>query len=61
MFWQPVLQFVSSVLGSERILFATDYPYESTKDAAQFIESVQIDDGDKELICHLNAEKLLRL
>jgi 5-carboxyvanillate decarboxylase len=61
MFWEPVLQFVSSVLGSERILFATDYPYESTKEAAQFIESVQIDDGDKERICHLNAEKLLRL
>jgi 2,3-dihydroxybenzoate decarboxylase len=61
MFWEPVLQFVSSVLGSERVLFATDYPYESSKEAAQFIESVQIDDGDKEKICHLNAEKLLRL
>jgi 5-carboxyvanillate decarboxylase len=61
MFWEPVLQFVYSVLGSDRILFATDYPYESTKEAAQFIESVQIDDGDKERICHLNAEKLMRL
>jgi len=61
MFWQPVVQFVSSVLGSDRILFAVDYPYESSEEAVQFIESLQMDDGDKERICHLNAEKLLRL
>jgi len=61
MFWQPVVQFVSSVLGSDRILFAVDYPYESSGEAVQFIESLQMDDGDKERICHLNAEKLLRL
>jgi 2,3-dihydroxybenzoate decarboxylase len=61
MFWEPVLQFVNSVLGSDRILFATDYPYESTSEASQFIESVQLDDGDKEKICHLNAERILRL
>jgi 5-carboxyvanillate decarboxylase len=61
MYWEPVLQFVSTVLGSDRILFATDYPYESTTEASQFIESVQLDDGDKERICHLNAERILRL
>ena len=61
MFWEPVLQFVSSVLGSDRVLFAVDYPYESSTEAAQFMESVQLDDEDKERIAHLNAEKLLRL
>jgi predicted TIM-barrel fold metal-dependent hydrolase len=61
MFWQPVLQFVCSVLGADRILFAADYPYESSKEAVQFIESMPISDGDKEKICHLNAEKLLAL
>jgi 5-carboxyvanillate decarboxylase len=61
MFWEPVLQFVSSVLGSDRVLFAVDYPYESSTEAAQFIESAQIDDDDKERICHLNAERILRL
>jgi 5-carboxyvanillate decarboxylase len=61
MFWQPVLQFVCSVLGSDKVMFATDYPYESSKLAAEFIESVQLSNTDKERICHLNAEKLLRL
>lgn len=61
MYWQPVLQFVCSVLGADRVLFAADYPYESSKEAVQFIESMPISDGDKEKICHLNAEKLLAL
>ncbi len=61
MFWQPVLQFVCSVLGSDRIMFATDYPYESSLLASRFMESVQIDERDRGNICHVNAEEILRL
>jgi 5-carboxyvanillate decarboxylase len=61
MFWQPVLQFVCSVLGADKILFAADYPYESSGEAVQFMESVQLSDSDKDKICHLNAEKLFGL
>jgi 2,3-dihydroxybenzoate decarboxylase len=61
MYWEPVLQFVCSVLGHDRIMFATDYPYESSRDATQFMESVQLSNTDKEKICHLNAEELLGL
>jgi len=61
MYWQPVLQFVCSVIGSDRILFAADYPYESSKEAAQFLDSVELSRADKEKICHLNAERLLKL
>lgn len=61
MFWEPVLQFVCSVLGAEKVLFAVDYPYESITAAAQFIEAIPMNDEDKAKICHLNAEKLLGL
>lgn len=61
MLWHPVLQFGISALGAERILFAADYPPESALEAAQFIESAPISISDKEKICHLNAEKLLKL
>ena len=61
MFWEPVMQYVCSVLGVDSILFAVDYPYESSKEAVQFMESTQIRDNDKEKIYHLNAEKLLKL
>jgi len=61
MFWQPALQFVCSAIGADRVLFAIDSPFESSKVAVQFIESVSIPDGDKEKICHLNTEQLFNL
>jgi len=61
MCWLPALQFVSSVLGVERILFAADYPFESMKEAVQFIDKAPISDGEREKIYHLNTEKLLGL
>ena len=61
MFWNPVLEFVCSVLGAEKVLFAIDYPYESSRAAVEFMDTSTISDADKEKICHLNAEKLLKL
>ncbi len=61
MFWHPVLQYVHTVLGADKILFAVDYPQESSVEAVKCIESMPISDSDKEKICHLNAERLLGL
>ena len=61
MSWHPVLQFILSVVGANRILFACDYPPESALEAAQFIDLMPMSIEDKEKICHLNAEKLLRI
>ncbi len=61
MFWEPVLKFTCSVLGIDKVLFAVDYPYESSKEAVEFIDSIPMEDNDKEQICHLNAERLLKL
>jgi len=48
-------------ISADKILFAVDYPFESNKDGAQFIENAPISYTDKEKICHLNGEKLLKL
>lgn len=61
MFWPPALQFVNTVLGADRILFSVDYNAQSNIEAVEFIESTPISDSDKKKICHLNAEKLLKL
>jgi 5-carboxyvanillate decarboxylase len=61
MFWHPALQCCYSALGADRILFAVDHPYESNKDAVQFMDTASICDSDKEKIYHLNAEKLFGL
>ena len=48
-------------LGADRILFAVDYPLESNQEAVQFTEMLPISDGDREKVCHLNAERLFNL
>jgi len=48
-------------MGSERILYSVDYPYQSLDGARAFIESLPLSDADKALIAHGNAERLLGL
>lgn len=50
-----------AALGKDRILFASDYPFESSKEAADFVESEAIDDETRFAICSGNARTILRL
>jgi predicted TIM-barrel fold metal-dependent hydrolase len=59
--WPLLLQFLIDALGSDRIMFAADYPYESLQQAVDFIDSAPVSAEDREKICHLNAEKLLKI
>jgi len=61
LFSQPALLCAYMELGADNILFAVDYPFQSNKEAVQFMGSVPICDSDKEKIYHLNAERLLAL
>ncbi len=48
-------------LGAEAVMFSVDYPYESTAVAADFIEAAPLDEATRRLVCHGNAERLLKL
>lgn len=48
-------------LGEERVMFSVDYPYESSKIAAQFIEQAPISKKVLESICFENAYRVLNL
>lgn len=48
-------------MGADAVMFSVDYPYESIDLAARFIEAAPIDPFTRNLICHGNAERLLRL
>ena len=61
MFHEPPLQYALSVLGADNILFAVDYPMESTEEAIEFMDGSSIDDRDRQKIYHLNAEKIFSL
>jgi predicted TIM-barrel fold metal-dependent hydrolase len=48
-------------VGVDRVLFAIDYPYESTTEAVEFLRSAPYAPADLERIAHGNAERILRL
>jgi len=61
MFSDPVLKCANEVMGADNILFAVDYPYESSLAAVNFMDSAPVNKQDREKIYHINAEKLLNL
>jgi 2,3-dihydroxybenzoate decarboxylase len=50
-----------SALGSDHVMFASDYPFESVDEAAHFIDGVALDEQVRNDICFNNAAKLLGL
>ena len=43
-------------LGAERILLATDYPYEEATECMDFLESLPLTQTEKENLYYQNAE-----
>jgi 2,3-dihydroxybenzoate decarboxylase len=48
-------------IGSDRILFAVDYPYETMEPAACWIEDAPISENDRRKIAYGNARQLFKL
>lgn len=48
-------------LGSDRILFSTDYPFESVAEAATWFDNASISEADRLKIGRANAAKLFKL
>lgn len=58
---QRYLRWAVEMLGVERIMFSTDYPYRFTPDGAarRFLEEADLSPADKEAIAHRNWERLV--
>jgi 2,3-dihydroxybenzoate decarboxylase len=48
-------------VGTDRVLFAIDYPFESSAEAVEFLRTAPYAPADLERIAHGNAERILRL
>lgn len=57
----PVLKMCIEVLGSDRILFAADYPYEDAQESVTFLDSADILSAQREQIYRTNAERVFGL
>ena len=50
-----------SELGSDRIIFSADYPFEDVLEAAQWFDAAPLSDADRQKIGRANALRLLKL
>jgi 5-carboxyvanillate decarboxylase len=56
--WAPVLRFCIEAVGADNIMFAIDYPYQTTEGAVRFLDEAEISDEDRRKIYHRNAERI---
>lgn len=60
-FTLPPLLCALEVVGADRILFSIDYPFSSTEQGRQFLDSLPLNPADLEKIAHGNAERLMKI
>ena len=60
-FSHSALRAATDAVGIDRVLFAIDYPFESTAEAVEFLRTAPYTPPDLERIAHRNAERILRL
>jgi 2,3-dihydroxybenzoate decarboxylase/5-carboxyvanillate decarboxylase len=57
----PALKYCIEVLGSDRVLWAIDYPYQVSPPAVAWMNSADISEEDRHKIFHGNAERLFHI
>jgi predicted TIM-barrel fold metal-dependent hydrolase len=57
----PILKYTIDLFGIDRIMWAIDYPFERSKLATVFMNTVDVGDEDRAKLFHLNAERIFRL
>ncbi len=60
-FTNPPLLTALQTIGSDRIIFSVDYPYNANERGRAFLDNAPISPDDKAKISHLNVERLLGL
>jgi 2,3-dihydroxybenzoate decarboxylase len=60
-FQHSALACAIAEIGIDRIMFAVDYPYNSSTEGVAFVRAAKISEADRAKIFHANADRLLRL
>jgi predicted TIM-barrel fold metal-dependent hydrolase len=60
-FHLPTMLAAMLEMGSDRVLFSTDYPFEQMSEASTWFDAAEISDIEREKIGRLNAKKLFKL
>jgi len=57
----PALMCTLQVMGSDRVLFSVDHPFENMDEASAFLDNAPISEADRVKIAHANARELFKL
>jgi gamma-resorcylate decarboxylase len=60
-FSTPALIDTLAEIGTDRVMFSVDYPFEDFSDAADWFDAVEISETDRHKIGRTNALKLFKL
>lgn len=61
LFHRPHFEFIRDVVGLDRVIWSVDYPYLTLDGTRAFLDRLTLDNTEKHLITHANAEKLFKL
>jgi 2,3-dihydroxybenzoate decarboxylase len=56
--WEPAIKFTQSVVGTDRVLYAMDYPYQYAVDEVQLLDRMDMSAEDKKKFFQTNAQKV---
>jgi 5-carboxyvanillate decarboxylase len=59
--WEPAIKFAQSTLGTDRIMYAMDYPYQHNVEEVVAMDNMSIDAETKKRFFQTNAEAAFRL
>ena len=55
------LSFELAALGTDRVMFSADYPFEDSEGAGRFMDAMPMEEGLRRAVAHDNAARLLGL
>jgi 2,3-dihydroxybenzoate decarboxylase len=59
-YWEP-LRLTLDVLGAERVLYATDFPFEKQDEAVALVEAMPLTSAQKKALFEENARRVFGL
>jgi len=59
--WRPAILFAIEVLGSERVMYAMDYPYQFVPEEVKVTDELPISEADRKRLYEDNARDVFRL
>ena len=60
-FTKPPFDCCREVIGLEKMMYSVDYPFSPNTKGKDFLDSLELSEGDLTQLCQTNAERVLNL